>query len=258
MAAPADQVVPADQVDPAGREALPGRARTCHSGSTTRPCQRGGATPGGWYSMTCNNVVTGASFNQTLWISGQTPSPPTPAVDPRALALQAERSLQLPTPAVHFNPPGSSVVNLPTWLWVDDAMWHPYSVTASVGLVSATAVATPISVTWTMGDASVVSCDGPGLPFDVTRPASQQTTSCVHVYRISSAGGSAPDGDPDDAAFTVQATVSWAVEWSAEGSPGGGALPTLTTSASTRLRVEQVESIFGTALGPAFPQRAAL
>ena len=148
-------------------------------------------------------------------------------------------------------------MNLPTWLWVDDAMWHPYSVTASVGLVSATAVATPISVTWTMGDASVVSCDGPGVPFDVTRPASQQTTSCVYVYRISSAGGSAPDGDPDDAAFTVQATVSWAVEWSAEGSPGGGALPTLTTSASTRLRVEQVESIFGTALGPAFPRRAA-
>ena len=35
----------------------------------------------------------------------QTPSPPTPAVDPRALALQAERSLQLPTPRFTSIPP---------------------------------------------------------------------------------------------------------------------------------------------------------
>ncbi len=212
----------------------------------------GGPTPGGWYSMTCNETDTGASFNRTLWISAQTPSPSLPTVDPRALALQAERSLQLPRPAVHFNPPGSSVVNLPTWLWIDGSIWHPYSVTATAGSVTATAVATPTFVTWTMGDGSVVNCDGPGMPFDVSRPAAQQTSSCDYVYRITSADQRTPDDNPDDAAFGVLASVSWAVEWSAQGAPGGGALPTLTTSTLTGLRVEQVESIFGAALGPTF------
>ncbi len=202
----------------------------------------GGPTPGSWYSVTCNNGSTGATVTQTEWIPDQT-SPATPAVDPRALALEAERTLDLPSPVIHMNPSGSSVVNLPTWLWIDGAMWHPYSVTASAGPVSATAVAAPMSVTWTMGDGTVVSC-GPGVPFDSSRPASLQTTSCAHIYRHSSAAQPARDGRPDHGAFTVSARISWSVQWTAQGASGGGSLPMLTTSSSTSLRVEQVESIF--------------
>jgi hypothetical protein len=198
--------------------------------------------------MTCNNAVTGASFNRTLWIADQTANPATSAVDPHELALQAERSLQLPAPEMHFNPSRTSVVNLSTWLWIDGSMWHPYSVTASVGSVSATAVATPVSVTWTTGDGGVVTCDGPGVPFDGGRPASEQTTACAHVYRVSSAGQPALDGDPNDASFAVVGRVSWRVQWSAQGAPGGGSLPALTTSSSAGLRVEQVESIFDSAV----------
>lgn len=204
----------------------------------------GGPTPGGWYSMTCNNSVTGASFNQTLWLSSQASTAPVPAVDPRVLAEQAERSLQLPSPSMHFNPVGPSVVNLPTILWIDRSIWHSYSVTASAGSVSATAVATPLSVTWTMGDGAVVTCPGPGIPFDGTTAPSEQGSSCQHVYRSTSAGQPTPDGNPNDDAFTVVARVSWSVEWSAQGAPGGGPLAPLSTSASTTVRVEQVQSLF--------------
>ncbi len=202
----------------------------------------GGPTPGAWYSVTCSNGATGSSVTQTEWITGQT-APAAPAVDPRALALDAERSLELPSPTMYFNPSGSSVVNLPTWLWIDGAIWHSYTVTATAGTVTATAVATPMSVTWTMGDGIVVSC-GRGVPFDPIKSASRQTTSCDHVYRISSLGQPSPDGNPDDGAFTVSATVSWSVQWTAQGAPGGGSLPALTTSSQTRLRVEQVQSVF--------------
>lgn len=207
----------------------------------------GGPTPGGWYSMTCNNSVTGASFNQTLWISGQAPGAPVPAVDPHLLALQAERSLRLPSPELRFNPSGPSVVNLSTWLWIDGSLWHPYAITATAGSVSATAVATPVRVVWTMGDGGVVTCDGPGIPFDLDKPASQQSTSCFHTYRSSSMGEPTPNGDPNDAAFPVEATVTWSATWSAQGAPGGGVLPAVTTSSATSIRVEQVESIFGEA-----------
>jgi hypothetical protein len=202
----------------------------------------GGPTPGGWYSVTCTDQSDGGSTTNTDWIpDGSTGV--TPDVDPHSIALQAENSLHLPSPALNFNPPAVSIVNLPTWMWIDSSMWHPYSVSASVGSVSATAVATPMSVTWSTGDGGVVICDGPGTAFDVEEPASQQTTQCTHTFGVSSAGQPSSDGNPNDGAFVVVATIDWTVSWLATGATGGGTLPPLTTSTSTQLRVEQVESV---------------
>jgi len=216
----------------------------------------GGPTPGGWYSVTCVNRVTGVSTTQTEWITAQTSSAPsapsapaTPAVDPRVVALQAENSLRLPAPSLRFNPLAASIVNLATWLWIDPAIWHQFTVTVTAGTVTATAVATPVSVTWQMGDGSQVECAGPGQPFDVTRPARQQVTTCQHTYLASSLGQPSPDGDPDHAAYPVRATVTWSVSWTAEGAPGSGVLPSLTTSAQSSIRVVQVESINSGLLG---------
>jgi hypothetical protein len=159
------------------------------------------------------------------------------------VALQAERSLRLPSPVLHFNPAAASVVNLPTWLWIDPSLWHQLSVTASAGAVSATAVATPESVSWQMGDGGEVVCAGPGRPFDLALPAEQQVTGCEYAFRTSSLGQPAPDGDPDAAAYTVRATVTWAVSWTAQGAPGQGELPSLNTAGTASVRVVQIESI---------------
>ena len=202
----------------------------------------GGPTPGGWYSVTCDNSITGASTTQTEWFSNQVQTA-TPAVDPRTLALEAENSLRLPSPTLHFNPAASSVVNLPTWLWIDPSVWHSYSVTATVGTVSVTAVATPGAVVWRMGDGGGLTCTGPGRAFDVSRPARMQVTACDYTYRTSSLGQASADGNPDSAAYPVSATVTWTVAWSAAGAEGQGSLPSLTTSGFTPLRVVQVESV---------------
>ena len=202
----------------------------------------GGPTPGGWYSITCVNGSTGANTTQTVWITSQAPAT-TPGVDPRTVALQAEDSLRLPSPTLHFNPAASSVVNLPTWLWVDPSIWHPHSVTASAGAVSATAVATPVAVTWRMGDGGAVTCAGPGRAFDLFLPARMQDTACLYAYRTSSLGQPFTDGNPDTAAYLVRATITWTVSWSAAGAPGQGTLPSLATSAVTPVRVVQVESV---------------
>jgi hypothetical protein len=202
----------------------------------------GGPTPGSWYSVTCNNSTTGASWTQTEWIADQAPTS-APPVDPHALALEALKSLRLPAPTAHFDPAVTSVVNLPTWLWIDNDIWHPQSVTATAGAVSATAVATPVSVTWSMGDGGVVTCAGPGLPFVATEAQGGPGSACTYTYSESSAGQPSPDGNPDDGAFNVQATVAWSVSWSARGAVGGGSLPGLFSSTPYRLRVEQIESI---------------
>jgi hypothetical protein len=201
----------------------------------------GGPTPGSWYSVTCSDLLTGVSTTVTEWIpdGGATP---IPTVNPYAVARQAEQSLRLPSPTNHFDP-ALSVVNLPTWLWIDSDLWHTYQVTASVGPVTATAVATPTTVTWSMGDGGSVTCDGPGTPFNAAEPASEQATQCDYVYLASSAGQPSPDGDPDHGSFPVVATIHWTVTWTVEGAAGGGALPALSTSTAALMRVEQVESI---------------
>ncbi len=198
--------------------------------------------PGAWYSVTCVDPGIGVQSTETEWITSR-PGVATPPVDPRAVALQAERSLVLPRPLIRTDPTGTTLVNLTTWLWIDPALWHPDSVTATVGSVSATAVATPESVEWSTGDGGGTVCEGPGTPYDARLPGVGQTTGCSHQFTRTSAGQPSPDGNPDHAAFVITATVTWSVSWSATGAAGGGALPTLVTSGSGLLRVAQVESV---------------
>jgi len=203
----------------------------------------GGPTPGGWFSVTCTDLATGDSVTQTVWIADQTAAAPSPAADPYAVALEAENSIDLPKPDIHVNPSQAAVVNLPTWLWVDASSWRAYSVTASIGSVSATAVAIPVSIRWSMGDGDSVTCSGPGTPFDPDVPAAAQVTACSYDYSVSSAGQPSSDGDSNDGSFVVSATITWSVSWSSVGAAASGTLPTLFTSTSTHLRVEQVESL---------------
>lgn len=206
----------------------------------------GGPTPGAWYSVTCDDRATGAQWTQTEWISSQPGGRPVETmapVDPHAVALQAENSLVLPRPVIQSDPSGTTVVNLSTWLWIDPSLWHADAVTATVGSVSATAVATPVSVAWSTGDGGLTVCSGPGIPYDVLAPVAGQTTYCSYRFTRTSAGQTSPDGNPNDSAFVITATITWSVSWSATGAAGGGQLPPLFTSQSGLLRVGQVESV---------------
>ncbi len=86
------------------------------------------------------------------------------AVSPAEIARLARSQLRLPTPTIAANPGGDQLVNLPTWMWLTSG-WESMSATASVPGVSVTAVATPTSVTWSMGDGVTVTCTGAGTPF---------------------------------------------------------------------------------------------
>jgi hypothetical protein len=167
-------------------------------------------------------------------------------VTARALALQASDSLTLPSPVVDINPPSFSVVNLSSWLWINGQIWHSFSATATAGGLIVTAVATPETVSWTMGDGHTVVCNGPGTPYQPTISFSAQTTDCSYTYTSSSAGQPSADGDPNDGAFRVTAMISWTISWTVTGGAGGGTLPALHTSSTVPVRVEQVESV-GTA-----------
>jgi hypothetical protein len=201
----------------------------------------GGPTPGVWFLVSC-----GQGPEEVEWVP-TAPNVPTAAagneVSPGAAAAKAAASIVLPSPSIEVNPAQFSVVNLATWLAIDPAGWQPYRATATVAGVTATAVATPQDVTWTMGDGGEVVCDGPGSQYSPDLAANLQSTSCSYTYTRSSAGEPSVDGNSNDGAFAVTATVSWKVTWTAVGAPGGGTLPPLETSSTVAVRVEQVESI---------------
>ncbi len=203
----------------------------------------GGQQPGSWYLKECPGESANSIGSVVVWIPGQSSSGGTAPTPLEAVALEAERSMNLPAPKAFVNPSPRAVVNLPEWLWIDPTIWHDVSVTATTGGISATATALPSTVTWAMGDGSTIVCDGPGTPFLAQQPVGSQTTACSYTYRQSSFGQPAPDGNPNDAAFQVTATISWDVTWQAVGAAGGGALPGLTTSETFALPVQQIESV---------------
>jgi hypothetical protein len=199
---------------------------------------------GKWYSVSCWDGNTYLGGGAIIWLAGTgSRSPAEAPVSAKSLAEEAESSITLPAPVINTNPDESSFVNLPTWLWIDPSAWHAIHATAKAGDVSAIATAVPVEVVFSTGDGATVTCNGPGMPYDYSKPASMQSTYCSHVYSLSSADQQSPDGNPDDAAFPVSATITWDVTWESRGAPGGGALPSLATTGESRLRVQQVESL---------------
>ncbi len=188
--------------------------------------------PGSVYLLWCRDGAGATVVFRVI-----TYDPATFFIDPGALAQQAYKEL----PLVYPNPqtsPGmwtDQLVGVSTWLWIPSNEWQPPSATASAGGLSATVTATPDRVVWTMGDGAIVVCDGPGVPYDTSRPDAEQSTDCSHTYPRSSAGQS-------DERYAVSAVMVWTVRWTAtDGS--GGALPEAWRGAQFSLRVAEAQAL---------------
>ncbi|MFH9964901.1 hypothetical protein ACH4PR_26485 [Streptomyces mirabilis] len=159
-----------------------------------------------------------------------------PAPDPAVVARQVVRELVLPEPVIRTNPDEkyAQLVQVPTWMWLDRAMWKPVSKTAKVPGVSVTATAIPQRATWVMGDGSRVVCEGAGTPYSRKYVADSRSPDCGHTYVRSSAR------QPEEA-YTVSVTVTWDVEWHGGGQQG--LIPGLQTQAQMPLRVAEAQAL---------------
>ena len=131
-------------------------------------------------------------------------------ISPEELAARARNQLPLRYPEPRTSPAiaRDQLVGIDTWLWVDAASWEPISATASIPGLSITATATPERMTWDMGDGTVVTCDGPGTPYDDEQPEAAQSTDCSHVYQ-------------SRGAYTATATITWSIAWESSDGDGG-------------------------------------
>lgn len=235
---PPSNAVPADFQLPssAAAAAVPAVFHLAARTDLQQPAATTASSPGGgWYVYQCSGPGWhDALYRPPVWIpSGQQPTAaaqPSPA----DLAQQAHNQLHLPTPGIEANPRGEQLVTVPTWLWLDRNTFHPVTATASVPGVSVTAVASPTSVSWAMGDGDTVTCNGPGTPFGPGSDPRAASPDCGHTYRRSSAAQA-------DQAFPVSVTVHWTVTWSGAGQ--GGAFPDMTTTANSQFRVAEAQAL---------------
>lgn len=154
------------------------------------------------------------------------------AVVERAVT-EARARLELEPPRPRFNPPHAQLVGLPTWLWVEN-QWFEQQATAAVGDVRATVHAVPVGVDWDTGDGGRLLCDR-GTPYDPTRPARSQRSSCTHVFQRSSAGRS-------NGTYLMQVTQRW-VAWWTSSTGGGGSLGLLSRSVTVPIRVIEMQAL---------------
>ncbi|MEV8442143.1 hypothetical protein AB0425_32610 [Actinosynnema sp. NPDC051121] len=187
--------------------------------------------PGGWFMVVCSPDGKDPDSHGPVWVPANAATSPT--MTPEQVALVARNRLRLSVPSIAASPSGNQLVHLPTWLWLSDG-WLPSAATASVPGVSVTAVATPTSVTWSIGDGTTVICTGAGTPYTAGTDPKASSPDCGHVYRRSSASQA-------DQAFPVTATVHWTVTWSGAGQ--SGTFPDMTTTGNASFRVAESQAL---------------
>ena len=195
---------------------------------------------GTWFDVSCSD---GSTVPIGVFVPAGSGNVPAASVRAGDLAQSAASQLPLPQPQAGRSPAGQALVGLPTWFWIDPGQWRALRQRTVAGPVWAQVVATPVSTSWDLGDGSpVLSCAGPGTPYDRTRPETAQATNCAYSYPRSSAQQPQTGLFVNDRFFTVTVTTTWQVSWTGSGG-SGGTLPVLTRSRSFPLAVAQRQTV---------------
>jgi hypothetical protein len=234
--------------------------RETHQGAQRRPRRRAGSQrcsyyPGKLVYQVANDlgIEIPPPGQQGRWFTVACKRPDSPeytyalryiplrsaqATQPVDLAEEARRQLQLAEPEIQTSPPPGtdSVVGVPVYLWVPAETWEAEEATAEIPGVAVTVRAVPDRTVWDMGDGDQVVCPGLAEPWDPDLPEEAQPSRCRYSYRTTSAG------QPNER-FTLTATVYWKVSWSVVGAPGGGELGEIARSATTTVRVAQIQTV---------------
>jgi hypothetical protein len=183
----------------------------------------------------CNGIWDGRTYR---WLI------PLTATDLARDGL-VELSGRLPNPAVLTTPADgtASIATLPVFVSVDPTQWATITVTRTDPAtdLSATAIATPTTMTYSPGDGEADQpCDGPGTGYDPSigdgNPHTQAALPgrCTHIYtRITiNADHSPVAGRPH--AWPATITVVWNVTWTATNGESGQFAPIPKTTGFDR------------------------
>lgn len=195
-----------------GRPGLPD-CSTFKGSSADRPT--GVPNPENWVQVSCldGGVMT------TIWVERTR----TAAQIARTLLAQ----VQLQPIRIGLVPRGAdamTVVGMPVWLWVDEpsrTTWGPATITAG----GMTLTARVQSVTWDMGDGTILTC-GKGTEWE-SGMGGDPSPTCGHTY-------------DEQGSYTIRARAHWVARWAGYGQ--SGMIP-VTLSTTRVLNVGEVQVI---------------
>jgi hypothetical protein len=167
------------------------------------------------------------------------------ALTPEILAALAYQHIELPDTKVTLAPKAVTKVNLPTWAWLDKAVFDEVKATAAVNVpgfnIQATTTAKPMSLKLepgtsdaetypASGECTINSDDSIGEPYAKGRAG--QTPPCGLKYLRSSGDGT----------FKLKATITWQVSWTGTGGAGGN-LPNGTFGTTQDVTVQEIQAV---------------
>ncbi|WP_407700927.1 hypothetical protein [Streptomyces hirsutus] len=182
-----------------------------------------------------------------FWVdNGEAPPPQyEEAITPEILAALAYQHMQLPDTEVSLAPEETTKVNLPTWAWLDKAVFDEVQATAALNVpgfaLQATTTATPVSLTLepgtddaethpASGECTLNADDSIGEPY--AKGKDDQNPPCGITYLRSSGDG----------AFDLQATITWEIAWTGTGGAGGD-LPDGTFGNDQEVVVQEIQAV---------------
>lgn len=182
-----------------------------------------------------------------FWVdNGEAPPPQyEEAITPEILAALAYQHMQLPDTEVSLKPEDTTKVNLPTWAWLDKAVFDEVQATASINApgfaLQATTTAKPVSLklepgtkdaaTYPASGECTINADGSiGEPY--AEGKADETPPCGITYLRSSGNGT----------YNLQATITWEIAWTGTGGAGGD-LPDGMFGDDQAVTVQEIQSI---------------
>ncbi|MEV7884231.1 hypothetical protein ACWD3I_37360 [Streptomyces sp. NPDC002817] len=182
-----------------------------------------------------------------FWVdNGEAPPPQyEEAITPEILAALAYQHMELPDTEVTLAPEAITKVNLPTWAWLDKAVFDEVQATAALNVpgfnVQATTTAKPVSLklepgtkdaqTYPASGECTINADGSiGEPY--AKGKADETPPCGLKYLRSSGDGT----------YKLRATITWEIAWTGTGGAGGD-LPNGTFGNEQAVTVQEIQAV---------------
>ncbi|WP_431043804.1 hypothetical protein ACQUSR_19200 [Streptomyces sp. P1-3] len=203
---------------------------------------------GKWYRGVINpnrkNEADWDSCEDIMFFALDGEKPKAETLTPEMLAGYAYDEIRVPDTKVTMNPAGKQTVNLPTWIWLDEAKFKPVTVRAELPGTNlwAETTAKPKSlhiepgtkeaeVFPASGDCPISEDGSIGTPY--TEGKGKQDPPCgVNYLRSTSGTGS----------YELKATLTWEISWKGTGDTGAK-LPDGTFGTTTTVTVGEVQTI---------------
>ncbi|MCT9139737.1 hypothetical protein [Streptomyces violarus] len=182
-----------------------------------------------------------------FWVENGDAPPPRyeEAITPEILAALAYQHMELPDTEVTLAPETNTKVNLPTWAWLDKAVFDEVQATAALNVpgfnIQATTTAKPVSLKLepgtedaetypASGECTINADDSIGEPY--AKGKADQTPPCGIKYLRSSGNGT----------YKLQATITWEITWTGTGGAGDD-LPNGTFGNDQDITVQEIQAV---------------